>query len=333
MGRTSLANHDLFAKSFSTKITMEKYLEEKSGYKHSKLVNSSRRFVMYAKNISTKENISEKLKNRHDLQTGNAFARISNVSDLVTVNTKYNKYCFSHVVEPAAVLRDPVNSIAADAATFIAVYFMKNKKQTCQFYMIQILDKLETDGLQRDKVLSNLYPEFYKKNLVSPFTYLSALANISIVWYPTGATYLSFIEQVLMRSMIMTGGPTRGRGITDTGLTKWVLTMIVCMQTFYHVNIVSYEQHVDSRSFRIDCDTADHEKLQDFFNNFDLFLCIDKVVSILIGVVERGENVENIFYCYVDFVKRHYTAGRLIVFDGYSKNLTTSTKYDERKRR
>ncbi|KAI4472364.1 hypothetical protein M0802_016898 [Mischocyttarus mexicanus] len=84
-----------------------------------------------------------------------------------------------------------------------------------------------------------------------------------------------------MRSMKTKGGLTRGRGITDEVLTKWVLTMpvftAICnyMHTFCNVNVVTSEQSVDSRG-----SSADVTKLQEFFYKFDLFLSGDKVVSI-----------------------------------------------------
>ncbi|KAI4475653.1 hypothetical protein M0802_015081 [Mischocyttarus mexicanus] len=93
-----------------------------------------------------------------------------------------------------------------------------------------------------------------------------------------------------MRSMKTKGGLTRGTGITDEVLTKWVLTMPVfteicnCMHTFCNVNVVTSEQYVDSRGSKIDRDTADVTKLQEFFYKFDLFLSGDKVVSIFTGV-------------------------------------------------
>ena len=38
------------------------------------------------------------------------------------------------------------------------------------------------------------------------------------------------IEQVLMRSMTATGGLTRGRGMTESQRTRWLLSMPACAE-------------------------------------------------------------------------------------------------------
>ena len=85
------------------------------------------------------------------------------------------------------------------------------------------------------------------------------------------------IEQILMRYMKTRGGLTRGRGVTDSGLAKWIhnmpasaaLTEVV--QTFFNVSFASSEQHVDARPSRIKRDSADLNKLLQFFSTYNPF--------------------------------------------------------------
>ncbi|KYN10940.1 hypothetical protein ALC57_16910 [Trachymyrmex cornetzi] len=85
------------------------------------------------------------------------------------------------------------------------------------------------------------------------------------------------IEQVLMRSMKTQGGLTHGRGLSESVLTKFVLTMIilveVCneMEDFCNVSFATTEQHIDSREYRIKRDVADLQILQKFFTGMILF--------------------------------------------------------------
>ena len=98
------------------------------------------------------------------------------------------------------------------------------------------------------------------------------------------------IEQILMRSMKIKGGLTRGRGITDSVLAKWVLTcptavnMSDLIQNFCDVTFTSSEQHVDARSSRIDRDTKDLKRLIDFFTKWDPFAQSDILASLTTGI-------------------------------------------------
>nr|CAI5830022.1 unnamed protein product [Callosobruchus analis] len=73
------------------------------------------------------------------------------------------------------------------------------------------------------------------------------------------------IEQTLMRSMKSTGGLTRGRGITDSVLSKWILGMPVMQQVtgaieeFVDVISSNTEQHVDSKPTRQTRDTRNND--------------------------------------------------------------------------
>lgn len=80
------------------------------------------------------------------------------------------------------------------------------------------------------------------------------------------------IEQVLMRAMKTQGGLTHGRGMSESVLIKFILTMIilveVCnkMEIFCDVSCTTLEQHADSKESRITRDVADVQKLSEFFD-------------------------------------------------------------------
>lgn len=89
------------------------------------------------------------------------------------------------------------------------------------------------------------------------------------------------IEQILMRCMKTSGGLTHGRGISDSTLAKWILTMPVLidvtesLQKFCNINFATSEQHVDSRSSRLSRDTDDLNKLLKFLSSYETFKCCD----------------------------------------------------------
>lgn len=115
------------------------------------------------------------------------------------------------------------------------------------------------------------------------------------------------IEQFLMRSIKTQGGLTHGRGLSESVLTTFVLTMIilvdVCneMESFCNVSFATTEQHVDSREYRLKRDVADLEKLLSFFNIYDPFPETDKITSIFSGIV--GNDTINCHLAYEEGVK------------------------------
>lgn len=110
------------------------------------------------------------------------------------------------------------------------------------------------------------------------------------------------IEQVLMRSMKTQGGLTHGRGLSESVLTKFVLTMIIlvevcnAMENFCNVSFATTEQHIDSREYRIKRDVADLQILQKFFNRYDPFPETDNIMSIFSGII--GSNSVNCHEAY-----------------------------------
>lgn len=103
------------------------------------------------------------------------------------------------------------------------------------------------------------------------------------------------IEQVLMRSMKSSGGLTHGRGITQSVLSKWILSTIaltdVCneMQDFCNGSHATSEQHVDIRPRRISKDAKYLEKLCDFFQKHYPFPQTEKIMSIYSGLIGGSE--------------------------------------------
>lgn len=103
------------------------------------------------------------------------------------------------------------------------------------------------------------------------------------------------IEQTLMRSMKSTGGLTRGRGLTDSVLTKWILGMPVMqkvsesIEDFVGIKSSSSEQHVDARPTRQNRDNADVQQLLGWFQSHDPFPVVNRIVSLSTGVVGGDE--------------------------------------------
>lgn len=98
------------------------------------------------------------------------------------------------------------------------------------------------------------------------------------------------IEQALMRTMKDIGGPTRGRGMSDSVLAKWVLTTPALVELtdsltdFCNVYLTTTEQHVDSRVTRIARDIADMEKLKSWFEDHNPFSDTDGIISLSTGL-------------------------------------------------
>ncbi len=99
------------------------------------------------------------------------------------------------------------------------------------------------------------------------------------------------IEQVLMKAMKTSGGLVRGRGMTDSVLSRWVLGMPGCyelghrFEEFCGTDITSSEQHVDHRKSRQLRDGQDAGKLVDWFTLHPPLPDSSELMSIGTGVV------------------------------------------------
>ena len=61
------------------------------------------------------------------------------------------------------------------------------------------------------------------------------------------------VEQVVMRQMKVSGGLTRGHGMTDEGITQWVASLPACAELTNEfeevcgVSFISGKQHIEVR--------------------------------------------------------------------------------------
>lgn len=99
------------------------------------------------------------------------------------------------------------------------------------------------------------------------------------------------IEQVLMRAISSCGGLSRGRGISDGTLARWIAGMPtavdVCHQIeqFCEVSFSTSDQHVDTTNSRIRRDDSDLQKFSEWFQCHDPFPEIKSLMSISTGVI------------------------------------------------
>ena len=99
------------------------------------------------------------------------------------------------------------------------------------------------------------------------------------------------IDQVLMRAMKTSGGLTRGRGLTDSVLSRWVLSMPSCteltrnFEEFCGIKFETSEQHVDLRKANRLRDNSDASKLTEWFTLHHPFPQSHELMSISTGVI------------------------------------------------
>ena len=90
--------------------------------------------------------------------------------------------------------------------------------------------------------------------------------------------------------MKVRGGLTHGRCLSDSVVSKWVLSIPVLIDInnfildFCNVNFGMSEQHVDARTSRVARDAGDLQKLLNYFNNHDPFMASSTIMSISTGV-------------------------------------------------
>lgn len=99
------------------------------------------------------------------------------------------------------------------------------------------------------------------------------------------------IEQMLMRSLKTTGGLTRGRGMTESQRSTWLLGMPACanvnsaMQDFAGSTYTSSEQHKDMTDTRLKRDEKDTRLIACFLEERDPFRECSRLKNIATGVV------------------------------------------------
>lgn len=103
------------------------------------------------------------------------------------------------------------------------------------------------------------------------------------------------IEQTLMRSMKSCGGMTRGRGITDSTLTKWLQATLVsnaicsALEIFSGVYFSSGDQHIDLLLSRQRRDQEDRKKLYTWLMDHYPFPKIGNLMSLSTGIVGNSK--------------------------------------------
>ena len=118
--------------------------------------------------------------------------------------------------------------------------------------------------------------------------------------YWAGLSSDLIIEQVLMRSVKVNGGLTRGRGLSETQRALWVLSMPACadisnsLQEFTGEKYVSSDQHVEASITRIERDTKDRHTIISFLRERNPFASDDSQLrNIETGAVaETKVNVD-----------------------------------------
>lgn len=94
-----------------------------------------------------------------------------------------------------------------------------------------------------------------------------------------------------MKTMKSFGGLTRGRGITESVLTRWTLGMVylqnICtdVESYCDVTTATSEQHIDMRPSRLTRDEEDAQKLRNWFSHHPPFPKTDFIMSLSSGLV------------------------------------------------
>ncbi|XP_018372446.1 PREDICTED: uncharacterized protein LOC108767205 [Trachymyrmex cornetzi] len=119
------------------------------------------------------------------------------------------------------------------------------------------------------------------------------------------------IEQTLMKSMSVEGGPFR-RGATDSVVYQWI-NGVVCtsdiiegMETFCNISFKKSHQHADFTDARITRGDAEIKKLKEWLQSHDPFSELDVITNIATGVIdhEKTINCYNAFDQGIETVKK-----------------------------
>ena len=98
------------------------------------------------------------------------------------------------------------------------------------------------------------------------------------------------IAQTLMRSVKTTGGPTRGRGITEIQRLVWLLSMPLTaevnssMQCLTEVAYVTNDEHKESSKSRIERDLKDTKTVLEFLEERNPFSPDTSLRNVVTGV-------------------------------------------------
>lgn len=99
------------------------------------------------------------------------------------------------------------------------------------------------------------------------------------------------IEQTPVRFMKTAGGLTQVRGISDSTMAKWILTMNILVEVskkikeFFNLSFSLIEQPLDARNSRISRDEAAVQKLVNWFSSHFPFPNCEHLMWTLSGIV------------------------------------------------
>ena len=102
--------------------------------------------------------------------------------------------------------------------------------------------------------------------------------------YWAGLSMDLVIEQVLMRSLKSTGDVTRGRGMSETQMALWLMSLPAiaemnnAMQQFTGTTFITSNQHKDTNPTRTARDDNDTRKILEFLQDYSPFDDTDGVV-------------------------------------------------------
>lgn len=136
------------------------------------------------------------------------------------------------------------------------------------------------------------------------------------------------IEQQLMRAIKITGGLIHGRGLTDSVISNWLLSMPTAvaisteLEKFTGLHFHYSEQHKDYRDSQHARDTQDGEKMEEWLKSHDPFPRHKAVYSIATGCAGKLEGKIN---CHLA-----YNVGKESMRKMTDTNYTTTIKRTEK---
>ncbi|CAD6203940.1 GSCOCG00012670001-RA-CDS, partial [Cotesia congregata] len=104
------------------------------------------------------------------------------------------------------------------------------------------------------------------------------------------------IEQTLMRLVHCAGGLGRGRGISESVKSNWILSLSASveisqsLENFLDLKSENSEQHKDLRDANISRDEKHMRKFFDWFNKHEPFPETSTIMSIATGVASKISN-------------------------------------------
>ena len=161
--------------------------------------------------------------------------------------------------------------------------------------------------IQDMKELSNKMDPVEYKKLTQDSFFTVRRSNKFVVGIHSDQT----IEQTLMKSMKVEGGPFRS-GATDSVVFKWIKSVVSCqyiiegMESFCEISSKKSFQHVDARDARVSRDEADVKIIYEWFETHSPFSEVDAIMSIATGITgDENINCYNALEIGTDAMKKN----------------------------